>query len=302
MKSLGNRSFPGVAAALLGALPTFAAADETGARRVGRGGAALADAADGANVAENTATASLLERYEVVGGGGLGPDATWWARVAAVDSRTAPVTLAAGYYHKQDNIPPTGDLQPGWKVPGSALSNVSVHQGFYVAAAYPMLKRRLSLGLSGQWDWLESERLGAIDKPNFGASLAGKPTEQITLAATAKELLDVGYPHAHRSATVGARWDPGPYLGLEVAGELALDDPAALDTATDIAFHGGADVHVVEWFVLRAGYAREDGLDYVGGGVGLVATGKAALDYGMRVELGADPFTSWHVLDVRVNF
>jgi hypothetical protein len=299
---LGNRSFSVVAAVFAAAFPTLAAADAPGARRVGRGGAALADTGDGGNVSENVATASLLERYELVGGGGLGPNATWWTRITAVDSRTAPVTLAAGYYHQEDNVPPTGDLQPGWKIPGNALSNVSIHQGFFVAAAYPFLKRRLSLGIEGQWDWLDSERSGSLDKPNFGASLAGKPTEQLTLAASAKDLLDLGYPDSARSLSAGARWDPGPYLGLEVAGVMALDDPDTFDTATELAFHGGADVHVVEWLALRAGYALEIQHHFVGAGIGLVATGKAAVDYGMKVQLDADAFTSWHVLDLRVNF
>lgn len=277
----------------------FAWADSPGARSLGRAGTGLADTADVSGVSENLAAVSLSEKYEIVAGAGLGPDDAWLVRAEASDTRTSVVSLGAGYYRLSDNVPPTGDLLPAWEVVGTTLENPSVHQGVFLGLAYPFLNRRISIGAVGRVDWLDSELEGTPVSGNFGFTAAGKPIDSLTIAAGGFDLLDLGYRDMVRHVMLGLCWSPGTYLAVE-AGSTARLDGSAFPGALDV--RGGVDVYAVKWLVLRAGYAREGAGNAVTGGVGIIAEGKAAVDYGIHWELGSDPVRLWHGLDVRINF
>lgn len=294
----GNRFVP-LVSLLVAFSADFAYADVPGARALGRAGTGLADSGDVAGTAENLAAVSLLEQYSVAAGAGLGPDEAWVVRAEAADSRTSVVSLAAGYYRLSDNVPPTGDLLPAWVVVGEEISNISVHQGVFLGVAYPFLNRRLSIGTVGRVDWLDSELEGSPVSGNFGFTAAGKPVDSLTIAAGAFDLLDLGYRDMVRHASLGVRWAPGAYLAIE-AGSSARIDGTAFSDALDVG--GGLDVYAVKWLVVRGGYAREAQENVVTGGVGIIAEGKAAVDYGIRWDVGSDPIRLRHGLDLRINF
>lgn len=276
--------------------------DSLGARSLGRGGTGLADGDDTAAVNVNVATMALADRYDLVAGGVRGPDDTWLGRISAADSRTSVVTMGATYTYRADNIPPTGDSLPGWLVKGDELDNPTSHQGVTVGLSYPFLSRKMAIGMTGRYDWRTSKADGNSNAFNFGASVAGRPAETLTLALGIRNVLDLQYADTRRLVDLGARWEPGPYLALEGSIQTEwMGNPFE----ESLAQHVGLDVFAVEWLALRAGWQQEDGLHQVGGGIGLISA-RAALDYGISGEIGNgdsdEPARLWHGLDLRVHF
>lgn len=285
-------------ALLLGRALSAHAEELPGARSAGRGGVGLANPTDVGEVATNVAAVALGERYDLVAGGAYGPDDTWLGRVAAADSRTSLVTLGATYTYRVDDVEPPLSALPGWVLDGDELTNTTSHQGFAVGIAYPFLDRRMSIAATGRYDWRDSEQEGSSDAFNFGVSAAGKPSEAFTVALGINNALDLGYPDSERTVDVGARWEPGPFLGLEGALRTEwMGDPFE----ESIAEHVGADVGLTEWLRLSAGWQHDDGVHTLGGGISLVSD-KADLDYSLQGELDADPARLWHSLDLRIHF
>ncbi len=285
--------------ALFVAVVSPAHADErSGARSAGRGGVGLANGSDVGDIARNVAAVSLSERYDLVAGGVAGPDDTWLGRISAADSRTSAVTLGASYSYRVDNVAAPLSALPGWVLADDELTNTTSHQGVAVSMAYPFLGRKMSVAATGRYDWRDSEQEGESDGFNFGISGAAKPWEPVTVAVSVNNALDLGYPDTERTVDVGARWEPGPYLGLEV--ELRTEwmgDPFE----ESLAEHAGADVGLTEWLRLSGGWQHEDGLHVVGGGLSLMSD-KADLDYSIQGELDSEPTRLWHSLDLRVHF
>jgi hypothetical protein len=273
-----------------------ASAEELGARSMGRGGVGRADAADVGGEAENLAALSLVPRYEIVAGAELGPDARFLLRSNAVDSRTSKVTLGAGYQRLTDNVPPTGDALPGWKLPGEELENPTSHQGVHLGLAVPFLDHRLAIAAHTRFDWRSSDLEGDDNAFNFGFSVAGRPLPTLTLAAGARDLLG-GYADTTRSADLSVRYDPGPYLGIEADVTTPLEGTF---TADRLGVHAGFDVGAVKWLALRGGWYMDEGTHFATAGIGLISE-QATLDYGVRVQLD-DPARNWHGLDLRVSF
>lgn len=281
------------------ALPAIARADDwTGARAASRGGTGLANGADVGAIGENVATVALVERYDLAAGGVGGPDSTWLGQVAAADSRTSVVTLGASYSYRSDDVPPAAELIPGWTVLGDAITNTTSHQGITLGLAYPFLNRKMSVGLTGRYDWRASETEGNDSAFNFSLSAAAKPWEPVTLALGINNALDLGYPDTRRLVDFGVRWEPGQYLGLE--GELTTEwmgDPFE----ESLAEHVGIDFGVTTWLRLSAGWQHEAGDHKVGGGLALVSE-KAELDYSLVGEVGSEPARLWHGVDLRIHF
>jgi hypothetical protein len=291
-----------VAFAFVGALcamPSQARADDwLGARSLGRGGTGLADGADAGAVLQNLATSSLAPRYDIVAGGVRGPDDTWLGRVAALDSRTSAIALGATYTYRYDDVPPTGASLPGWVASGDTLDNPTSHQGVSLGLSYPFAGRKLAVAVTGRYDWRDSQNDGQATGFNFGASVAGQPSEAVTLAAGVQNVLDLDYADTRRLVDLGVRWQPGPYLAVEAEARTEwMGDPFA----DSLGEHVGVDVFPVEWLVLRGGWEHARGQHRVGGGFGLVSK-QADLDYGISGEVGEDPLRLWHGLDLRVHF
>jgi hypothetical protein len=284
-------------AAVLLALPGAAAAQDLGARAMGRGYVGRADGADAAAEALNLAAVSLTERYEIFAGSELGADSRFLLRSGAVDSRTSAVTLGAGYRRLVDNVAPTGTSLPGWKAAGETLEDPTTHQGVHLGIAVPFLERRLSIAAHGRYDWRDSAQTGADTAFNFGFSVAGKPLSTLTLAAGVRDLLTNGYPDTRRTADFGVRFDPGPYLGVEADVVSPLQGKLTFDK---VEWHAGLDVAALKWLALRGGWYVDDGAHFVTAGIGLVSD-KASLDYGMRIRVD-DPSRNFHGLDLRVVF
>ena len=132
---------------------------------------------------------------------------------------------------------------------------------------------------------------------NFGFSAAGKPVESVTLTAAARNLLETNYRDTERSLEIGARFDPGKYLGIEV------NTVAPLVKGVDwtmVGWHVGADIGIADVIALRGGFVADDGETYGCGGLGFLSE-RAILDYGMRVQV-SDAKRTWHQLDLTVKF
>ena len=279
------------------ALVTTARAEDLGAHSLGRGDVGRADPNGSSGGAASAAANALVDQYLAYVGGKLGVDQTWGFRAGALDSRTSAVTLSLGYYRLWDTLPRTGDDLPGWKPPDDDLLNAATHQGSWLALAYPMLDRKLSFAADGRLDFYTSELLPDDWAFNFGFSAAGKPVESVTLTAAARNLLETNYRDTERSLEIGARFDPGKYLGIEV------NTVAPLVKGVDwtmVGWHVGADIGIADVIALRGGFVADDGETYGCGGLGFLSE-RAILDYGMRVQV-SDAKRTWHQLDLTVKF
>lgn len=285
----------------LGASPAHAGtveSDEMGARALGRGGVGRADGADASAEQFNLAAVSLTPSYSMFAGAELGPDGRFLARAGAVDSRTSPVALGAGYRWRVDNVPPTGSELPGWApADGDALDNPTGAHRVHLGVALPFLQKRLSLAVHTRFDWWTSELSGDSNAFNLGFSVAGRPVPSLTVAAAARNLLTTDDTRTTREVDLGVRFAPGPYLGLEM--DVVAPIAPGLDVDT-FGWHAGADISATTWLALRGGWSRFAGAHHAHAGLGLVSE-KATLEYGIKVRLDA-PERNWHALDLRVNF
>jgi len=284
-----------VAGLLFCTAPAFAS--ELGARATARGGVGFADAGDAAAEEWNIAASALDPRYVIFAGAGLGPDDYVNLRAGALDSRTSPVALGAGYARLVDDVAPTGADRPGWTTPGAALSNPTAWQRVHLGIGVPFLERRMSVAASARYDWRTSALAGADNAFDFGLSVAGRPVEQVTLALGARNLLDSDYPRITREADLGVRWTPGPRFGVEADISSPIDANFSVDR---FVWRGGLDAGLAEWLALRGGWSTEAGTNFASVGVGLIHT-SVVLDYGVKIQLD-DPSRNWHALDLRVNF
>lgn len=274
-----------------------ARAEDLGAKSLGRAGVGVADGLDTAAAADHAAAVSLEEVYDVTAGAGLGADRAVLVRGAAVDSRSSVVTLALGYTRLTDDAEPAVADLPGWRPEGVTLEDPTEHQSVRAGLAYPFAGRRLSVALHPRFDWRSSALTGDTSAFNFGASVAGRPLPTLTVAAAAWNLLENDYRDTERTLALGARWQPGTFLGVEGDVLAPLTDDWAW-TRTD--WRAGLDVGVVEWLVLRAGYASDDAIDHLGVGLGFQSP-EASVDYGARVRLD-QPSRNWHEIQLTVHF
>lgn len=274
--------------------------EDRGARSLGAGGTGLADPADTAVGSQSVAALSLFPRYDASAGVGLGADGYLHLQATAVDTRTSQVSLAATWYRSADQAPVTGAAMPGWKIPGDELLDPTSRQGVTAALAYPFFDRRGSVGIGGRYDWRESALSGKQAAWNLSLSAAARPVDLLTVAFTAHNLIEQGYPELGRSVELGARLAPGPYLGLEVDGALPVDSEARWDQAR---LSVGGSVGVVELLALRAGWSLQrdggDGVRAASAGISLLSE-RASLDYGLHIPLGGGSLQ--HGLDLRLFF
>lgn len=279
------------------ALVTSARAEDLGARALGRGEVGRADAATSAGGGATIAANALVDQYLAFSGGKAGIDKTWGLRAGALDSRTSAVTLSVGYYRLWDTLPRTGADLPGWKVPDDDLLNPAVHQGGWLGLAYPMFDRKLAIGADARLDFYESEQLPKDWAFNFGVSAAARPVESLSFSLATRNLLETDFRDTERSLEIGARFEPGKYLGVE------LDTVAPLTkgvTWSNVGWHVGADVGIAEVVSLRGGFLADDAEQYGCGGIGLLSE-RAILDYGAKIQV-SDPSRTWHELDLTVKF
>ena len=278
-------------------LPGTAFAQDSGARAQGRDGVGRADGADAGSISENLAAASLDPHYNVVTGAALGPDHHFRYHAGAIDTRTSVVSLGAGYYRLTDNVPPASAELPGWMPPDEVFDNPAQHQGAFLGLAVPFLERKVSLSVTGRYDWENSIYGGKDTTFNFGFGAAVRPVESLTFAAGIRDLLDTGYSRNARRADLGVRFSSGPFIGVEANAVAPLAGDYSLGAW---GWHGGADIGFTKWFTLRGGASFSHGVTSASAGIGLVSE-HACLDYGMKIET-KDPSRHWHALDLTVLF
>lgn len=270
--------------------------EDLGARATGSGMVGVANPNDIGALRLNIATASLTERYEVYTGAELGPMGHFSLRGGAMDSRTGPVALALGYHRLTDKEWLKEGEAPGWKTADETFQNPTEHQGLFAGVAYPFANRRGSAAVNARYDWYDSDQLGQDTAFNFGLSAAFKPAETLVLAGAIDNLLESDFRDTRRELRLGIRWDAGSYFGIEG------DALAPVTTSWDwkqVNWRSGANVGVAEFLGIHAGYANDQTLSWVTGGVGFMSE-KADLDYGVRVRWDA-PWHNVHTLDLRLR-
>lgn len=255
------------------------------------------------SLATAPALLGLSVRYDLGGGGTLTPGLGWNAQLAAVDSRTGPVAMGFGAEYGISQPPPVGEELPGWLPEDADATNEVTEWSVTGGLAVGLLERRVAVGGMLWRTWRDATYTREDVTWDGGLSVAGRPAPPVVLSLNARRLswLFLGDEVEPLELSFGAGVEPNEVLTL--GGELSteLEDPAP---SWRLGLEGRAAQLKLP---LRAGVQRDAELDtwFVSGGLGLW-TGRAGLDYGLRVDVGPDGGATditgtrtWHTLSAR---
>ncbi|TNE91471.1 MAG: hypothetical protein EP330_05115 [Deltaproteobacteria bacterium] len=268
----------GVALTLVVGSPAVASEAHLGANTVATGGASTALPKDNSAITGSPGAMALVERYDGMGFGSIGPASALRYGLSAMDSRTGSVAFGIAYRRGQVNLPITDADLPGWIEPGTEPTNKEFTHDLTVALGAPIADRKLSVGVNGTFLWWKRERRGQGFSGNADLGIAAAPHELFSAALTGRNLLFMLDDEDMPLAGV---------LGLRVG---------SVDTV-----HGLVDVEVAEGSGLtlragvdgsagpsrmRAGYAWDGVLEQhqVSWGLG-IENEAGAFEYAMRVPL-----------------
>lgn len=275
-----------ILALLLLSVPPAYAAEADSTPVLGMGGAGTANPLDANAARRSPAAMQLVVQYTARVDGRYGEG--WGLGGTLQDTRTSNVGGAIGYTRQWVNREPEPSELPGWVPPDEGVLlderqenayRLSLGYGFFrqtvVSEQGSYEIRRLALGVGGVYDRNSSSISGVEQGFGLDASIAGRPTKTLVLAATGHDLA----PTSLRDPSVeaGLWWEPVPQLSLAVDG---LWDAGL----AGVPFGGRAGMQVLLAGVVpvRAGYALygsgEDGEQRLGLGAG-VRNDVACIDY-----------------------
>jgi len=235
---------------------------------------------------------------------GQGPRLTTTVR----DTRTSAFGAGAMVTQHWAQRTPDPESMPGWTLPGEEIVDesrdgsyrISFGYGFFpqseMTAAGPVQMRRFSIGASVAYERWTGTLSGLTTGWALDLSVAGRPTQSLVLAATARDLLTpVGLRRP--SYDLGLWWFATPWLNLGAEGGY---DPNVGPLVT----HGGADILLSNLFSIRGGYGVEGKRQFLAGGVGIAADDdRARIDYGIRWDTaGPDTGALEHSIGLYATF
>jgi hypothetical protein len=174
----------------------------------------------------NPGLLGLSERYHFGGQFAYGPHPQAGWAVTAVDSRTIK-SLAIGvtYNRSVDDPELAVEELPGWIPIGTPISNRRVFHDVTLAAAVPLLDRRISFGVNGTVSIFDHDRLGNGLTGNLDTGLGIRPVDFFTLGLAGRNLLPIA-AQTDRPATLsyGLRLGTAELGGIEVNMDQILED------------------------------------------------------------------------------
>jgi hypothetical protein len=198
---------------------------------------------------------------------------------------------------------------PGWVTPGEVITDTTLEASYRVSLGYGFIPqtvqtqtssrdiRRFALGASVAYERWNGSWKGLVHGWGVDASAAGRPTQNMVLSATAKDLLT---PLGLRdpSLDLGWWWNPAPWVTLALDGGW---DPNV--TGPPIVSHGGLELVAMDALALRGGYGLEGRRQVLGAGLGVLAEDAARLDYGIQIDLaGPDEDLIRHSIGLYASF
>jgi hypothetical protein len=270
--------------------------DPSWAAEMGRGGTVLADPNGMEGLLRSPGLVALVPRYELGGGYVFGPDQERRMQAGAVDSLTAPVSLALSY-QRTSSTPQAGwDELPGWVEMGEDFSNPKEHSRLGGALGKGWLDGKMSVGIGAYYDNESSRFGGEVGHLDVNLGVATFLAEQLTLAATVNHLV----PYEDRPAPL--ELGAGLHWGMPYGVELAGDFRAALAPEGDTALSGavGMAIRVADIVPIRTGFEWDglEGEERVWAGLGLRSE-VADLDYAFGVSLAGANGRIWNGLSLR---
>lgn len=265
--------------------PALAAeADSTAV--LGMGGAGTANPWDANAVRRSPAAMQLVVQYTARVDGRYGEGIAVGGTLQ--DTRTSNVGGALSYTRQWVSREPDSSELPGWLPPDQSevvderqenAYRLGLGTGFFrqtvVSSSGSYDVRRLAVGVGGVFERNTSSLVGVEQSFGLDASLAGRPTKSLVLAATGHDLI----PTSVRDPSVeaGLWWEPIEALGVAVDG--AWDRSYA---GVPLGGRAGVQYLLSGVVPLRGGYAvygsGEDADQRLGLGVG-VRNDVASIDY-----------------------
>lgn len=207
------------------------------------------------------------------------------------DTRTSSFGMGVLTTHHWATRDILDEQMPGWLEPGESIQDQTLEASYRVSLGYGFIPqtvqtttsskdiRRFALGASVAYERWNGTWKGLTTGWGLDASIAGRPTQNMVISATAKDLLT---PLGLRdpSYDLGWYWSPTPWVNMAVDGGW---NPNVGDLP--LVTHGGIELVAREVFGLRGGYGLEGERHIAAGGVGLMAPDQARLDYGVQVDV-----------------
>ncbi len=272
-----------ILAILLIASPAWGGDGRMGAHALALGGAVTASPGDNAVIGSNPSALALDSRYDVHALGQWEPAEGWTAGASVADSRDGAFALGLSYARTIIEPPYSEADLPGWTTQEGLPSNVKRWHEVSLAAAFPLLDRKLSLGLGGVIGFADHDRGGEATTGNLDAGLAARPVEGLTLGLVGRNLLPLSDADGDYPVQVvgGARYH------LADIGSVALDGGATLEgTDAPLLLAAGLEAAPV-LFRIRGGWRLEEGQHHLSWGLG-TENEAGGLDYAMVIPLGSD--------------
>lgn len=274
-------------ATLCAASPAYAGDEGLGANLIAMGSVGAAASRDNAAISVNPGLLALHARYDIQGQAQYGPYKGLHWGVSGMDARTSKI-LALGIAYKGDSSnPPLAEVDmPGWWEPDTEIPNRKRYHDVAASFGVPLLDRRLSLGLGGNFSYFDHDRQGDGWTLDGHAGVGIKPVEPLVFGLSLRNFVHtrLDRPLAVRG---GVRFAPS-VVALEANVEWKDTDTVGMP----LWFGAGADlpVPVAEGQLhIRAGYNREAsaGVNSLSAGIGFEERG-AVIEYGLSVPVIGD--------------
>ena len=278
----------------------------------GMGGAGSANPTDNSAITLNPATTALMSRYEIQGHFSItkGPDTSFAASIT--DSKTAPVTLGLVYQRIRFTGGEDAREWPGWVDTNTEFARRKRYDVVTLAAAYPVLDRKLSFGLNGTLAKYNHDIQGKGLTGNLDVGIAAQPIDGWGIGVSGRNLLPISGCKITGSQTRPCipDYDMGVLIGTY------LGDPNLGAFSLDVDIHisgpeGGPPVSVrtgfqktIAQFAVETGYRWEGPTKehWLTAGFGMIQN-NTGLQYAIEVPLHPkpwDPLAMTHMLSVRV--
>lgn len=203
------------------------------------GGAGAAHAHDNGALTSNPAAMGLSRRYMLNLYGGLFNGRDTRFSFSGVDALT-PESYAFGIaynYERARSVLSTEEL-PGWISADADVPNEREFHAFTAGLAIPLLRRRLSFGVTGQFVLINHAVLDSKRSGDLTVGIAGRPTEEWSVGVAVRDILPAfAVTDDTVGLTAGTRYAWGPMTSVA----LDVDVPFEATEGLPFSIRTGAE-------------------------------------------------------------
>lgn len=237
-----------------------------------------------ATIHANPGAIGLGERYLMGATGRLGQDLDNGWGVSILDANTSVIALGLSFFRSVSDPPLTTADLPGWTTTGAdEPTNRHRDNNLTLSVAYPLLDRRLSLGIGGTLSVYQHDLAGNGVDGNLDVGIGARPHDLVTIGLAGRNLIPIpGQEDFRAGLLLGSR------VADEEVGYFGLDiEWFAEDAGVPIAVRTGGGLLVSENVEVQLGYRYEGPTDvhWLSSGVE-VQNETAAIGYSLAMPLG----------------